>query len=224
MSCNNRPLVYVFLVLTVGTGPLLRVHPIFTDASMNIVAIKTAGIAVLALTHHIGVTLHPFIGTHTWGDVFNHLVGALSCAYVLNERGYAVGYPVLPNMPLHNAFLIPCAIFTAYLVLGASLVRNGWSRQWANLAYLAVLLVGDMHPWHPNPLITAISVFTYGYRNVYALHLLAIAVAVLTANHINKRFAPSPKVTYALSHGAVMRLIGALKGHNARMARSPKKK
>jgi hypothetical protein len=219
-----KPITYAFLFLTIAIGPLMRVHPVFDDASMNVVAIKTAGIAVLALSHHIGVALHPFIGTHTWGEVFNHLVGTLSCAYVLNERDYAVGYPVLATAPLLHAFLIPCAIFTAYLVLGASLVRNGWSRQWANLAFLASLLIGDMHPWHPNPLITVVSVFTYGYRNVYVLHLLAIAVAVLTANRINKRFAPSPKITYALSHGAVMRLIGALRGHNARMARSPKKK
>jgi hypothetical protein len=217
-------LTFFFLSLTVALGPLMRSHALFADASVANMAIKIAGIAVLSLSQWLGVPLHPFIGTHSWATVGEHLLLALSVAHAIVQNGYMPGYPVLATTPLLRTFLIPCAIFTAYLVLGASLVRNGWSRQWANLAYLAVLLVGDMHPWHPNPLITAVSVFTYGYRDAYALHLLAIAVAVLTANRINKRFAPSPKITHALSHGAVMRLIGALRGHNARVARSPKKK
>jgi hypothetical protein len=213
----------LLLILTVALGPLMWSHGPFEDASMTINAIKFAGIAVLSLSQWIGVSLHPFIGTHSWATVGEHLLLALSVAHVLVQNGYMLGYPVLPGTSLVSSFAVPCAVFASYIVLGASLVRNGWSRQWANLAYLAVLLVGDMHGWHPNPIIIAVSIYTYGFHDVYALHLLAIAVAVLVATRINKRLGPSPKTTYELSYDTVIRLIRALERRHARIAKSPKK-
>jgi len=213
----------LLLLLTVALGPLMRSHPLFTDASVNNMAIKSAGIAVLSLSQWHGVSLHPFIGSHGWKDVGDHILLALMVAHALVENGYSPGYSVVPGTSLVSSFAVPFTVFASYLVLGASLVRNGWSRQWANVAFLAVLLVVDMHMWHPNPVITAVSIYTYGFHDVYALHILAIAVAVLVATWINKRLAPSPKATNALSYGTVIRLIRALDGHHARMARRPKK-
>lgn len=215
------PAPALLLLLTVALSPLMRSHAPFEDASVTIMA-KVAGILILSLSQWLGVSLHPFIGSHGWKEVGDHVIMALMVAHALVENGYSPGNSVVPGTSLVSSFAVPFTVFASYLVLGASLVRNGWSRQLANVAFLTVLLVVDMQVWNPNPLITVVSLYTYGFNWVYVVHVGAIAVAVLTANYVNKRLEPSQNATKLLSNGAVMRLIGALKGRDARVARSPK--
>lgn len=213
-----NPQTIFLLFLTVALGPLMRSHPLFVDASVNTIAVKAAGIAVLAVSQWLGVSLHPFIGPHRWTAVGEHLLMVLMVAHILVQQEYGPGYKVVPGTSLVSAFLVPYSLFTGYLVLFSALIHKGWSKHWANLAFLTVLLVVDMHVWHPNPLVTAVSLYTYGFNWVYVVHVGAIAMAVLTSKVVSRLWYPAPK-----SASPIMRLICAMKGYGARKARSPKK-
>lgn len=183
--------IIVALLLTIASGPLIRAHPIFNDLSLNIIAMKVVGIAILALSQRFGIALHPFLAPpnvplkrHLF-PFMGYIVIALAVASVLIRMGYMPGYPALPTTSLLTAFMVPYVIFTMYLVLFTALIRNGYSRQWANLAFLCLLLLVEMHPWHPNPLMIAVSMYTYGVHGVYIAQLLAIALAVVTMKRFN---------------------------------------
>jgi hypothetical protein len=189
---------------------------------MNMVAVKVAGIIVLAMSHAFGVALHPFLApskvsviTHLWGFKVWSVV-ALIVGHCLSEYGYNPGYPVLPGTSMVSAFVVPYSIFTLYLIAFTTLIRKGYSRQLANLAFLIILLVADMHPWHPNPLIIVVSIQANGFKWVYVLHLLAIATAVVTVKSLNAYLVPPPPPSPSKQ--------GVLKGSGARKAMSPKNK
>ena len=190
--------ITLLLIGTVAVGPLMKGHPLFSSASMNMAAVKVAGIAVLAMSHAMGVALHPLLAPpkESFMDHFMSfklwLVVALAVGQCLTEYGYNPGYPVLPSTSLITAFFVPYAIFTAYLLLFSALIRKGYSRQWANLAMVAVLVAVDTHPWHPNPLVIAVSIQANGFKLVYAIHLVAIAMAVVSMKHVNAYLAPPP--------------------------------
>jgi hypothetical protein len=182
--------IILLLISTVTVGPLMKGHPLFSSVSMNTAAVKVAGIAVLAMSQALGIALNPFIAPPKI-PFLAHFMGfklwlpvALAVGQCLTEYGYNPGYPVLPSTSLLTAFFVPYTIFTAYLLLFGALIRKGWSRQLANLAMVAVLVAVDTHPWHPNPLVVGISITAYGFNVVYAIHVIAIAMAVRTMKYL----------------------------------------
>jgi hypothetical protein len=234
MTSHALFITLLFLVATVAVGPLMRSHPMVSDPSLNMAAVKVAGIAVLAMSHGVGVALHPFLAppkiaflTH-FKSFGLWLPVALVVGHILTEYGYNPGYPVLPSTSPLSAFMVPYAVFTAYLLLFTTLIRKGRSRQWANLALVAVLVAVNAHLWHPNPLVIAVSIQANGFKWVYAVHLVAIAMAVVTMKRVNAYLAPpSPpqSPSFGLSVGALGRILVSLKGRSARLAKSqsPKK-
>jgi hypothetical protein len=222
-------LAFITLLLLIGTvavGPLMKGRPLFSSVSVNTAAVKVAGITILAMSHAMGVALHPFLAPPKESFLAHFmsfklwLVVALAIGQCLTEYGYNPGYPVLPSTSLLTAFMVPYIIFTAYLLLFSALIRKGYSRQLANLAMVAVLVAVDTHPWHPNPIIIGISITAYGFKWVYAIHLLAIAIAVVTMKILNAYLAPPPSPPSGVSIGAFQRLMGALKGSCAQIAKS----
>jgi hypothetical protein len=178
----------------------------------------------------VGVALHPFLAplkiaflTH-FKSFGLWLVVALAVGHCLSGHGYNPGYPVLPSTTPLSAFMVPYAIFTGYLLLFTALIRKGLSRQWANCALVAVLVAIDAHPWHPNPLVIAVAIQANGFEWVYLVHLVAIAMAVVTMKRVDAYLAPPPP-PFGLSVGALGRILVSLKGRSARLAKSqsPKK-
>lgn len=207
----------LLLIGTVAIGPLMRGHPLFSSPSMNTAAVKVAGIAILAMSHAMGVALHPFLAppkisflAHFWLFCV-WLPVALAVGHCLSEYGYNPGYPVLPSTSHINAFMVPYTVFTSYLLLFTTLIRKGLSRQWANFAMMAVLVAVDTHPWHPNPLVIAVSIQANGFKWVYAIHLVAIAMAVVTMKRMNAYLAP-PLPLLGISPSVLKRICRALKG------------
>lgn len=206
----------LILIATIATSPLMKGHPLFSTPFMNMVAVKVVGIAILAMSHALSVPLHPFLAPPAVPFLAHlkrfrlWLVVVMAMGHILAMYGYVPGYPVLSNTSLVSAFIVPYAIFTAYLLLLSVLIHNGWSKQWANLAFLGVLLVADTQPWHPNPLVIVMSIQANGFKWVYTIHLLAIVAAVITMKTI-------------VSLGVIQRLTVALNGFSTRCAKSPKK-
>ena len=231
---NYRAIIAALLLLigTIAIGPLMNGHPLFSSPFMNTAAVKVAGIAILAMSHAMSVALHPFLAppkipflAHFWPFCM-WLPMALAVGHCLMEYGYNPGYPVLPSTNPLSAFMVPYAIFTAYLLLFTTLIRKGWSRQWANFALVAVLVAVNNQPWHPNPLVIAVAIQANGFKWVYAVHLVAIAMAVVTMKRVNAYLAPpSPPPSFGLSVGALGRILLSLEGRSARLAKSqsPKK-
>jgi hypothetical protein len=94
------------------------------------------------------------------------------------------GYPPLGDANLVNAFAVVFTVFAGYLILFGCLIRNGYSRQWANIVLFVMLHFVDMNPFHPNPVITIVSVLVYGVRPVYAVHIVAVATATLASKFV----------------------------------------
>lgn len=227
---TSRILFITFLIATVAVGPLMRSHPMVSDPSLNTVAVMVAGITILAMSHAVGVPLHPFLAPSKIAFLTHFksfglwLPMALAVGHILTEYGYNPGYPVLPSTSLLAAFMVPYAVFTAYLLLFTTLIRKGLSKQWANFAMMVMVVAVDPQPWHPNPLLIAVAIQANGFEWVYLVHLVAIAMAVVTMKRVDAYLAP-PSPPYGLSVGALGRILLSLEGRSARLAKSqsPKK-
>ena len=198
MTFSALLIAALILVSTVAVGPLMKGNPMFSDPFMNVAVVKVAGIMVLAMSQSLGIALHPFLAppkirffSHLWPFCI-WLPVALAVGQCLTEYGYNPGYPVLPSTSLLAAFFVPYGIFTTYLLLFGALIRKGWSRQLANLAMLAVLVAVDTHLWNPNPLLIAVSIQANGFNIIYAIHVIAIAMAVRTMKYLAPPPPPSP--------------------------------
>jgi hypothetical protein len=226
---------FITLLLLIGTiavGPLMRGNPLFSSPAVNTAAVTVAGIMVLAVSQASGIALNPVIAPPKIGflthflSVSQSVPVALAVGHILTEYGYNPGYPVLPSTTPLTAFFVPFTIFTSYLLLFTCLIRKGWSRQWANFA-LVLVLMADTHGWNPNPLVIMVAIQANGFEWVYAIHLVAIALAVLSVKRVDAYLAPPPPPPpppYGLSVDAIKHIIDAWNGIDARKARSNSKR
>ena len=96
------------------------------------------------------------------------------------------GYAPIGDADLVASFTVVFTVFTGYLVLFGGLIRNECSRQYANLALITTLLSITASPFHPNPIVTIVSVVVYGLHPVYAVHIAAVAAAVVASKLVEK--------------------------------------
>jgi hypothetical protein len=156
------------------------------------VTVKACGVLLLSLAQHMRLPIHPLLPPPS-SSLRAHLssfvplsLTALATSFFLQKvgEGFATGYPPLPGASHINAFSVVFCIFFVYLLLTADLLRKGYSRHWANLALFITLYSIDVQPFHPNPVVTLVSAFTHGAHVVYALHVAAVAAAVVAARAV----------------------------------------
>jgi len=154
----------------------------------GVIASKIMGVMLLAVFQHYRLAVHPFLPPP--GTLLRvHLMAfislttwATSVAFFMKTAGKPVGYPALGT--IQEAFLVPYVLFTVYLLIFTRLISSGYSRQWANLTLLVVLLVLNTAPFHLNPVISVVSFVFRGPNVIYAIHVVAIAAAVFTVRMV----------------------------------------
>lgn len=158
----------------------------------SVLASKATGVMLLAVAQHLMLPVHPFLFpptttflTHIRTFIVPVVIITIATV-VLRCHGFMPGYPPIGDADLISSFAVVFAVFTVYLVLFGGLIRNGYSRQWANIALLATLHLVAMKPFHPNPLITIVSALVYGVRPVYAVHIAAVAMAVMASKLVER--------------------------------------
>ena len=184
--------VILFFVLTV-TAPVAIKH---FDGPVWLM--KCTGVALLALAQNFKLPVHPFLippvlpqtqptslVCHLRTFIVPFMV-VIWATIVLRCYGFMPGYPPIGDADLVASFAVVFAVFTVYLVLFGGLIRNGYSRQWANLALIATLHLVAMNPFHPNPIVTIVSTLVYGLHPVYAVHIAAVAAAVIAAKLVER--------------------------------------
>ena len=166
--------------------------PVISRVGGNAVTVKACGVLLLSLAQHMRLPIHPLLPPPS-SSLRAHLssfvplsLTALATSFFLQKvgEGFATGYPPLPGASHINAFSVVFCIFFVYLLLTADLLRKGYSRHWANLALFITLYSIDVQPFHPNPVVTLVSAFTHGAHVVYALHVAAVAAAVVAARAV----------------------------------------
>jgi hypothetical protein len=166
-------LVYFVLALTLPVANIA----LGGGASAN----KIIGVTLLTAFQHLRIAVHPCCpppGT----TLRNHLstfpkilFGALAVGYAVSMTGYQVGYPAIGSP--EEAFLVPFCTFLLYLILFGKLIAEGYSRLWANLVFLAFLLICDTPPFHVNPIISIASSFSRGYSDIYLFNVTGVVAA-----------------------------------------------
>jgi hypothetical protein len=139
---------------------------------------------LLGVFQHFRVGVHPFLlppdtllSEHI-KPFIPLTICALSFAFLMKTAGIPVGYPALGT--LQEAFVVPYTVFLGYLLLFKTVIASGYSRQWANIVLLVVLLALNTAPFHMNPIISVVSFVFRGPSVIYAIHVVAIAAAVFT--------------------------------------------
>ncbi len=152
---------------------------------------KLLSVALLALFQHLRVAVHPLLpapGTSLGAHIstFPKIIFGMCIAntFLMKIAGFPIGYPALGTV--QEAFLVPYIVFVAYLLLFTTLISRGYTRQWANLALLVVLLTIDTAPFHLNPIISFASFVFRGPSVIYAIHVVAIIAAVFTVRMIER--------------------------------------
>lgn len=155
-------------------------------------ASKCMGVALLATAQYLLLPVHPFLfppastfATHLRTFIVPGVVIGI-VTIVLRCNGFMPGYPPLGDAGLVSSFAVVFAVFFPYLVLFGGLIRNGYSRQWANVALIATLLSITTSPFHPNPMVTIVSALVYGAHPVYAVHVAAVAAAVIASKLVER--------------------------------------
>ena len=184
--------VTIFFFITVASPVAIRHY----DGPVWLM--KCVGVALLAIAHHLSLAVHPFLVPPTPPpsqptSLITHIrafiipvVVVIWTTIVLRCYGFMPGYPPIGDADLQSSFAVVFAVFFVYLVLFGGLIRNGYSRQWANAALIVTLLTITSSPFHPNPIVTIVSVVVYGLRPVYAVHIAAVAAAVVASKQVEK--------------------------------------
>lgn len=184
--------VTLFFVLTITASVAIK----HFDGPMWLM--KCVGVALLAIAQHFKLPVHPFlippVLPHTQPtSLVCHLrtfivpfVVVIWTTIVLRCNGFMPGYPPLGDADRVSSFAVVFTVFTMYLVLFGGLIRNGYSRQWANMALITTLLSITVNPFHTNPIVPIVSTLVYGARPVYAVHIAAVAAAVIAAKLVEK--------------------------------------
>lgn len=178
--------IAIFFVLTIAFPIVIR----YNDGP--VIASKIGGVMLLAVAQYLCLPVHPFL-VHPSTTFVNHIrtfivpfVIVIGTAIILRCHGFMPGYPPLGDTDLVISFTVVFTVFTVYLVLFGGLIRNGYSHQWANVALLATLHLIAMNPFHPNPIVTIVSALVYGACPVYAVHIAAVATAVLASKLVER--------------------------------------
>jgi hypothetical protein len=188
---SSAVLSHLFFVLVLSCGPLIRVTlcPVLSQASCAAV-IKVCGVLILALSQRLRLPTHPLLlpPAATWRvHIFSFVplfFTILATVFFLQGLNLTCGYPASDETPPITAFSVVFCISCGYLLLIADLIRQGYSRQWANVALAITLLCIDTHPFHLNPMVTLASVAAHGASSVYSAHLAAVAAAVITVRAV----------------------------------------
>ena len=150
---------------------------------------KLLSVMLLAAFQHCRVAVHPLLpvpGTSLGAHLKTFIpvaFGILTIAFLMKVTGISVGYPALGSV--QEAFVVPYTIFSGYLIFFTTLISNGYSRQWANLALIVTLLTIETAPFHMNPIISLVSIVFRGPNVIYAIHVVAIITAVFTMHVVN---------------------------------------
>jgi hypothetical protein len=186
VSSTREIKVTIFFLLTVTSPVAIRCFAGTVELS------KCTGVALLAVAQYLCIAVHPFLfppGTTFRDHLRKFIVPVVIvtiATVVLFCLGFMPGYPPLGDANLVSSFGCVFVVFFTYLEIGGCLKRNVCSSQWANLPLVVTLIFVPMHPFHPNPVITIMSVVVYGLHPVYAVHVAAVGAAVMASKVVQK--------------------------------------
>jgi hypothetical protein len=176
----------IFFLLTIIAPVAIRYY------GGTVALSKATGVALLAVAQYLCIAVHPFLfppGTTFVDHLQKFIVPVVVvtiATVVLVCLNFMPGYPPLGDANLVSSFGCVFVVVFTYLEIGGCLKRNDYSSQWANLPLVVTLIFVPMHPFHPNPIITIMSVVGYGAHVVYAVHLAAVGAAVMASKVVQK--------------------------------------